>query len=176
MDISDRELRSLLNIAFRAARQQGLGVADAEDVSSVAVLRLLESREQVQHPVAWILLVARRRAWAIRRRHSVRDRFEEQQSALSVEARLSSDSLEGALDLKAALLALGGTEKNTFLWRYLEGQSLGTIAATTGLSVETVKRRLKRGRQSLYRALSGRSVRTTQRFAKTRGELVFSSV
>jgi RNA polymerase sigma factor (sigma-70 family) len=174
MDISDPELRSLLNIAFRVARREGLNVADSEDVSSVAVMHLLESAEEVQHPVAWIVLVARRRAWAMRRRHGVRERFEEQQSVLSDESRLLSDSLEGALDLKAALLALSGTEKNAFLWRYVEGQSLGAIAATTGLSVETVKRRLKRGRESLHRSLSGRSVRNMQCFTQGRGDLALS--
>src|SRR5690606_7558141 len=121
MDISGRELRSLLNIAFRVARREGLSVADAEDVSSVSVLRLLETTEKVRHPVAWVLLVARRRAWALRRGRRVRERFEDQQLVLFGEGAMASDSFEDVLDLSAALLSLGGVEKNALLWRYVEG-------------------------------------------------------
>src|SRR5690606_13472469 len=127
--------------------------------------------EKVRHPVAWVLLVARRRAWALRRGRRVRERFEDKQLVLFGEGAMASDSFEDVLDLSAALLSLGGVEKNALLWRYVEGKSLGAIVGSTGLSVETIQRRLKRGRQSLHRALAGRSVRSSRRFARAQRSL-----
>ena len=162
MDMSNGNLSSLLNLAFRVARREGLCVADAEDVSSATILRYLEVSAEVVHPSAWIFLVARRNAWAFRRKRVVRDKHEEEQLRVFGGMQcLEAESIENQLDLKAALGALSATERATVLWRDLRGESLEIIAKNTGLSLKTVKRRLKRGRVLLQRSLAGRSVRSS---------------
>jgi RNA polymerase sigma factor (sigma-70 family) len=117
--------------------------------------------DTVEHPNAWIRLVVRRKVWAIRRRSSLHRNFEGQQFAHERELGEDDfDSLECLLDMKAALFALGETERYAVVRRDVEGASLSTIADSSGLSLKTIKRRLKRGRQRLNRALEGRSVLT----------------
>lgn len=160
MDAPNGNLSSLLNLAFRVARREGLGVADAEDVSSVTVLSYLEVSTKVERPSAWVFFVARRKAWALRKRSVVRTKYEAEQLSFLADAQAAhSESIETLLDLEAALDALGPIERVAVLWRDLAEESLGAIADTTGLSVKTIKRRLKKGRASLQRSLGGRSVR-----------------
>ena len=164
MDAPNGNLSSLLSLAFRVARREGLGVADAEDVSSVTVLSYLEVATKVERPSAWVFFVARRKAWALRRRSVVRTKYEAEQLSFLADAQAAhSESIETLLDLEAALDALGPIERVAVLWRDLAEESLGAIADTTGLSVKTIKRRLEKGRASLQRSLGGRSVRGSLR-------------
>lgn len=164
LHLSSEELGTLLGIAFRVARREGLSPSDAEDVASIAVMDFLEVSAEVLRPSAWICSVAKRKAWALRQRSAVRYRLlEENRDHLRPPRDLEENSVEILLDLRAALSSLSQMERRAVLGRHLAGESLEVIATSVGVSVETIKRRLKRGRSSLKRNLSGRSVRSSFR-------------
>lgn len=152
MDISRENLLSLLNQAFLVARREGLCEADAEDVSSAALLSYIEVAAKVQHPSAWVRLVSRRKAWASRRVCVGRTQYEF--DLLSDAQHADSEPLEKMLDLKMAIGVLRPTVQASLLLRYLKGESFGIIANATGLSERTVKRRLRKSRHSLQRVLT----------------------
>jgi RNA polymerase sigma factor (sigma-70 family) len=161
---SSEKLTTLLGIAFRIARREGLSTSDAEDVASIAVMDFLEVYDEVLHPRAWICAVAKRKAWAFRQRSAVRRRLlEENHDQLRPRPDLEANPVEILLDLRAALTSLSQIERQMVLGRHLKGESLEVIATSAGVSVETIKRRLKRSRLSLKRNLSGRSVRSSFR-------------
>jgi RNA polymerase sigma-70 factor (ECF subfamily) len=160
-------LIELWNIAFRVARTQGVPTADAEDVASLTVVDFVECKATILQPSAWIFLVARRKAWALRRKQAVRSRLlEEYGHELVSSGERGHNSVETMLDLRAALCALDQESRQAVLERHLLGEPLEKVARTAGLSVETVKRRLKRGRETVQRSLEGRSVRSSFRFAE----------
>lgn len=151
------DLSALRRIAHRAAIREGLSRSDAEDVASIALMHYLKAAQKVQHPIAWVFLVARRKAWLMRRRENIH------RAEAAVNFPISStssdfESVETELDLKAALAALAPTERSAVLFRYVEGRPVEAIAETLGLSTTTVKRRLRSGRESLRRALTGQTV------------------
>lgn len=152
MDISQKNLSSLLNLAFLVARREGLCEADAEDISSAALLSYIEMEEKVELPSAWVRLVSRRKAWAFRRGYMARSQYE--LDVLTAAQYADSEPLEKMLDLKIAIGVLRPTVQVSLLLRYLKGESFDVIAGATGLSESTVKRRLRKGRHSLYRVLT----------------------
>lgn len=157
MDSPPVDLSALMRVAHRAASREGLCPSDAEDIASIALMHYLKSAPSVQHPIAWVFLVARRKAWLLRKRESnLRP-----ESDYASEASLFSDrfcTIETDLDLKSALAALAPAERNAVLFRYVEGRPVEAIAKTLGVSATTVKRRLRSGRESLRRALTGQSL------------------
>jgi len=168
MDALNRKFLALMGIARRAARREGLSAVDAEDVASTALMQYLEAEESVTHPRAWVLLVARRKAWALRKK-SRSQQWSTEDETSHIEAMPAHQvCLETLLDLKAALLTLDKSERTAVLGRDFEGQPLRVVARASGLSIETIKRRLTSGRTSLNRALSGRSVRRYQHVVVSR--------
>src|SRR5690606_36703767 len=143
-------LIELWNTAFRVARKQGVPPADAEDIASLTVIDFVECKATILQPSAWVFLVARRKAWALRRKQSVRSRLlEEYGHDLASAADRGHNSVETMLDLRAALCALDHESRQAVLERHLLGEPLEKVARTAGLSIETVKRRLKRGRETV---------------------------
>lgn len=148
-------LTELLELAFRVARGQGLSPVDAEDVSSLTMLSYLEA-ENVRQPIAWVCAVARRQVWSLRRKRAVRSKFAVEELNIVEELQSRSPwSLENLLDVKDALDALGPAERTAVIGRDLRGESLLEIADTSGVSVSTIARKLKRGHASLQRSLRG---------------------
>lgn len=151
------EFTELLKLARCAALREGLTNEDAEDVASIAITAYWQSRGVIRNPVAWIRLVAKRHAWKLRLHNSMkRDVESRDRATLLMLHDDSSCSLDEWLDLRAALLNLRQLERQAVFRRDVEGASLESIADSTGLSSSTVKRRLRRGRESLRLALSGR--------------------
>ncbi len=166
---STRELQTLIDIARRTARREGLNWADADDVASATIVSYLEAVGDVHHPSAWVCLVARRQAWSIRRKWSVRRKYEEDQSWYWGQSRRhEEESIERQLDAKLAFASLATSDRNVLMSRDVAGDSLKVIAESTGRSVETIKRRIRRGRESFARALAGRSVRVSLHAADLR--------
>src|SRR5690606_13709016 len=99
-----------MTVAHRAATREGLSQSDAEDVASIAVLHYLKSAPTVEHPTSWIFVVARRKAWVLRRerlRH-IENTFRSSGDPTSTLV----ESVENQLDLKAALAALAPIERH----------------------------------------------------------------
>jgi DNA-directed RNA polymerase specialized sigma24 family protein len=147
-------LENLLATARRAARREGLSIADAEDVASMTLLSYVEAANDVRHPNAWIRLVAKRNAWALRRSQGEEERWSRRNESRAV----ATPSVDIAIDVTAALLSLGPWERLAVLRRDVEEAPLQAIADSSGLPLTTLKRKLKRGRGLLHRALSGKSV------------------
>lgn len=159
---STRDLLALIEIARRTAMREGLNLADADDVASATILSYLEAVGNVHFPSAWVCLVARRQAWSMRRKLIVRRRYEDEQAWYWGPPRRHDDeSPERQLDAKIAFVSLAPSERTVLLSRDVAGDSLKVIAENTGRSVETIKRRIRRGRESFARALAGRSVRAS---------------
>lgn len=161
----ERLLATLWGEAFRSARRERLPAADAEDVASMALLDFMEAKFTVLQPVAWIRLVARRKAWSLRRSNVNRARLlVEHEPGVSPPApEAYSSSIELQLDLRASLGSLPQTERQILLARSLEGDAFEDIATAGGWSVSTVKRRLNRARRSLRLRLIGASLRSSFR-------------
>ncbi len=159
---STHEMKTLIELARRTARREGLNWADADDVASATIVSYLEAVGNVHHPSAWICLVARRQAWSIRRKWSVRRKYEEDPSWYWGQLlRHEDESMERQLDAKLAFASLATSDRNVLMSRDVAGDSLKVIAESTGRSVETIKRRIRRSRESFARALAGRSVRVS---------------
>lgn len=161
---SREHLRTLLGQARLAARREGLEYADAEDVASVALMQYWEVREKVEKPTAWIRLVAKRKAWDHKKRERSQQALVEENARRTLEVNGGEDySVDTTLDLRAALSTLDSVQLQTLFKRDVEGEPLGVIAHSTGLSRATVKRRLRTARSVLQRALAGQSLRSSFR-------------
>ena len=163
---NENEHKRLLRIARRTARREGVSTADADDIASTVLVNYLEARASISSPVAWVVLVARRVSWAFRRKEAVSRCYgAEVLEGFGRSVQLDERGVDGYLDLRAALFSLDDEERYVVLHRDFGGRPVESIAESTGLSPETVKRRLRRGRQTLKRALSGRSLRGGLRLA-----------
>jgi RNA polymerase sigma-70 factor (ECF subfamily) len=99
-------------------------------------------------PVAWVRKVALRIAWRHREREAARARVEGLGSQ-------GGESLDGDLDLVAALVGLPDRHAAAIRLHHLQDLPIVDVAEQLGCSVSAAKVLLMRGRQQLGRRLSG---------------------
>lgn len=149
----------LLRLARVTARGEGISEVDAEDIASHVLIKYIEAGDSVRFPRAWVKLVARRNAWNLRRYLSSQCPIEvHEHSALDPGVPHEETLLEQHLDIRAAMVSLNDEKRSLVYLRDFAGEGLESISKKTGLSVTTVKRRLKAARSTLRRALTGRAV------------------
>lgn len=124
--------------------------ADAADLTQDVFLRLLRSRqvERVEEPRAFLTTLARRTLFTFWRRREIEQAYLD---ALQSLPEASAPSAEQQAQARQALEALdrllGGlpaSVREVFLCSRLDGMTHVDIARTTGLSVATVERHMKR--------------------------------
>jgi RNA polymerase sigma-70 factor, ECF subfamily len=141
-----RLLRQLT--AITADREQGL------DVLQDAYVRAWQHWDRVSRlddPEAWVRKVAWRLAMSRWRHVAVTLRW---QSRLSLPREASTDDLDDALDVRAALARLPAGQRLVLVLHELCDLSVAQVASETGLSQGTVKSRLMRGRAALAAMLA----------------------
>ena len=135
----------------------GCKVAVAEDLTQetfLAAVSELKKGRPVEHPVAWVLGIARHKLLDHYRREERETRkltAVQQAESIADEALVRSGeaSRERALE---ALGAVAGSQRAALVLRYLDGFSVPEIADTLGRSVEATESLLARGRESFKRA------------------------
>ena len=146
--------RLLEHVAWlrRLAGTLVLDAARADDVTQQTLLEALQrAPARVDHPRAWLATVARNvaRSWSRgdARRQSLERATahpESEPAADEVVARTAQHH-----QVVGAVLALAEPYRTTVLLRFFENQKPGAIAKRTGVPVETVRTRLKRGLELL---------------------------
>ncbi|MEM7310904.1 MAG: sigma-70 family RNA polymerase sigma factor, partial [Planctomycetota bacterium] len=156
----EQELLAHQGFLLRLARRLAADEAAAEDLVQDALVRALERPpERRDAPRAWLATVLRRVAGRSARTHARRARRE--RSAARTEATAGSlAEVDERLDAHASLLAqlrrLPTGERQALFLRYGEDKSPVDIAAQLDVSTETVKTRLRRGRERLRAMLDQR--------------------
>ncbi|MEM9378810.1 MAG: sigma-70 family RNA polymerase sigma factor [Planctomycetota bacterium] len=122
--------------------------AAAQDVAQETWRVALEGRDaRVEHPRAWLRGIARRVAW--RRVREDRRRANREAEVARAESGGDEPTLAWGDALQAALRRLDAPYRETVVQRYLKGLPPREIARRTGVPLETVKSRLKRGLAAL---------------------------
>ena len=103
---------------------------------------------RLDDPVSWVRVVAWERSVSAFRRRTIADRFRRIVRRRRPEASRRSGADE-ALDIQGALRLLPDTHRRTLVLYDLCGLPMDRVADETGVPVETVERRLSRGRASL---------------------------
>ena len=138
----------LLHDAFLRRVARGLVQAtDADDLVQATYARALAAGPRTDKPVhAWLRVIAQRLAWRWgTRESSLRAREARARRPASVptpETVLERE--EERHHVIRAVLALPDRDREVLILRYLEDLSLGEVAVTLGLPVETVRTRQKR--------------------------------
>jgi RNA polymerase sigma-70 factor (ECF subfamily) len=157
MESSPNDLRPerLLEHVAWLRRRAGPRVRDAARADDVTQQTLLEALQRaparVDHPRAWLATVARNfaRSWS---RSDTRRQSLERATARS-EAEPAADEVVARTarhhQVVGAVLALAEPYRTAVLLRFFENQKPGAIAKRTGVPVETVRTRLKRGLELL---------------------------
>lgn len=134
------------------------GPQDVEELSSDAFVALWENAESLREDSSlknWLAVVARNRAL----KHLGKFRLEEplEEDFLDVEDNPLAGEVERreeARQVRAAVYSLPGEDRDIFLRHYFWRQSVSQIAVETGRNENTVKSRLKRGREKLRQKLT----------------------
>lgn len=141
----------------RLAATLVVDAAAADDVAQETLRIALEQPPRdASHPRAWLATVARR----VARRLGLAgaSRIEREQQAAAREAQPAADEVVARAELQhavsAALLALAEPYRTTLLLRFVDALPPRTIAARTGVPVETVRTRTKRGLELLRERLT----------------------
>jgi RNA polymerase sigma-70 factor, ECF subfamily len=113
----------------------------ADEATSEAFVRLLDYRDGVRDPVAWVFRTAFRLAAAELRRERASDQEMEEGSALYAPGLPS--------DLVAALRRLSPDQRVAVFLHYYADLPVSEVARLSGSSSATVKVRLHRARRSL---------------------------
>ena len=128
------------------ARALTADAADADDVVQDTLMAALERSEPPRKPRGWLSAVLRNRV-ARRRRAEVREKRRRLRAARP-EQMASADEVAQGLELQRlvveAVLALKEPYRSTIFHRFYEGHTPAESARMLGVSVETVKTRLKR--------------------------------
>lgn len=102
---------------------------------------------------AWLRSVAVRTALKRLRWRSVRRRFGlrmQDQGALDLPETLEPEVYSGLVRLHEALEKLSAADRVAFVLRFFEGMELTEVAAACNVSLATIKRRLRRGRDRMH--------------------------
>ncbi|MBL8843109.1 MAG: sigma-70 family RNA polymerase sigma factor [Planctomycetes bacterium] len=141
----------------RLAATLVVDAAAADDVAQETLRIALEQPPRdTRHPRAWLATVAR----SVARRLGLAgaSRTQREQQAAAREAQPAADEVVARAELQhavsAALLALAEPYRTTLLLRFVDALPPRTIAARTGVPVETVRTRTKRGLELLRERLT----------------------
>lgn len=153
--LTDAEYRRLSALAMKVALTLSLNRQEAEDVAQdVAIVLWLRISSPHSKPirdrVRWVAACARNAAARVAKR---------QRKELPIPALVSAiaetpRSIDGRIDLAAALSRLPASEQELFRLRHVERMSVSGIAVRTGSSESTVRRRLRMVRAALINALA----------------------
>ena len=151
----DGAFRDLFRPAFGVAYRILGNVTDAEDAAAEALARALVRWRKVgslPYREAWVMRVAANVAIdTVRRRRTVPI-----QDALPMQDAVSDDGTENAqlrIALVAALAALSRRQREVVSLRYVAGLTEGEVAASLGISVNSVKKHMLRGTTSMRERL-----------------------
>ena len=130
----------------RLARALTANASDADDVVQDTLVAALERSQPPRNPRGWLSAVLRNRI-ARHRRAEVRERRRRLRAARP-EHMASTDEMAQGLELQrrvvGAVLALKEPYRSSVFHRFYEGHTPAESARMLGVSVETVKTRLKR--------------------------------
>lgn len=140
---SDQELAEFCRYACIVARGLGLQLADAEDVSQTAVLRLWLCAEDVEVPRAWLRTVVRHLALAILRSRATSSL----KTALEVDGR-SQRGIIARIETRDLLESLPPRQRLALL-HFALGFSQIEIAARLETTPKAVERLIARARTLL---------------------------
>ncbi len=152
------DLSGLDSLRRLAARIVGVGV-DPDDVVSESLLFGLRERSgSVRHWGAWLKGVVRKKALEARRAQVRRGAHEAE--VAGAESPMNPVDIASSLETHEKLLAaVKGLEEpyRTAVWRrYVEGKEAAEIARESGVPVETIRTRTKRGLERLRHDLDQR--------------------
>ena len=129
----------------------------ADDLVQQTVLQSLAGRQSFRPGTnfpGWLLRIERNEfISALRRQRPTVELSEAVANTLSTPPRQESGIV--MREFKAAFRTLAGTQRRTLLLTALEGDSYGTTAARSGVSIGTVKSRVSRARARLRVLLDG---------------------
>jgi RNA polymerase sigma-70 factor (ECF subfamily) len=161
LDAFQRELVALLPRLRRLARALARDAADADDLVQLSLERALARREQWTPGTqlhSWVFTIMKR-AWIDEARSRTRRRrwlapaaegeFVADPTAVSLETRLTADSVE------AAMSRLPDDQRLAVALVLVEGLSYREAADVLEVPVGTLTSRLVRGRQALMAQLQG---------------------
>jgi RNA polymerase sigma-70 factor (ECF subfamily) len=125
---------------------------DTEDLLQDVLFHLVRHMGSIEHPEkirAYLAQVAVRTSFNVVRKHVRRKRFLEEfrrveQGSASLSARFVAADI---------LSRLGADDRQLLAKRHLEGHTLGELSAWEGVSLATVKRRLRRATNNAERVL-----------------------
>lgn len=130
--------------------------ADVEEVCMDVFLALWHNREKIHSDNlrGWLVRVARNKACDLMRKKGVRTVPLEDLLAVDDDRILDEmEQKEKSHLVRDALGKLGEPDREIFLRYYYYEQKIGEIAGEMGMNPETVKSRLKRGREALKKIL-----------------------
>ena len=135
----------------------------AEDVMQDVFIALLESRQAVQHPRAWLLTATRHRCLNV-----LRDgRFETPYDTLP--ETVGDAPRDEAVFVEQMLSLLSDEERQAFALHHLDGFRYREIAAGLEVPVGTVQSRCRAARKKLKEALANEEKRLAQNVGKENG-------
>ncbi|MEM9801818.1 MAG: sigma-70 family RNA polymerase sigma factor [Planctomycetota bacterium] len=143
-DLARRHGDYLRRLAFALVHDEAAALDLAQETWRVALER---GTAEVDEPRAWLGGIARRIAW--RRHRDDARRVARERDAARHEAETDDESLDWGDTIQAALRRLDEPFRDTIVQRYLHDRKPREIARRSGISVETVKSRLKRGLAAL---------------------------
>lgn len=130
--------------------------ADVEDVCMDVFLALWHNREKIHSDNlrGWLIRVARNKACDLLRKKGIQTIPLEDLVVESADHALEGlDQKERSRMVRDALYKLGDSDREIFLRYYYYEQKINEIAGEMGMNPETVKSRLKRGREALKKIL-----------------------
>lgn len=124
--------------------------ADADDLMQDVLLHLAEKAQHIEHPKrvrAYLAQVAVRTSFNLVRKQMRRRRFLEALGDLSPSSVQSSQAF-----IAADILArVGQNDRRLLIGRHAEGHTLEQLSTREGLSLATLKRRLKKATENVER-------------------------
>ena len=140
-----------------------------DDLVNDILLRVLQNVERVRDPAklrSWVLSVAINTVRSALRKRTVRRRFLVNTAEPPEAAARAGNPEAAALVRKSftVLSRLPANERIAFTLRYVDGQSLESVAELCGCSLATAKRRIKRAEQRFF-AIAKRDPALAERLA-----------
>ncbi|MEM6956095.1 MAG: RNA polymerase sigma factor [Myxococcota bacterium] len=153
-----RHARRLLNLATRLLGS----LEEAEDVVQDAFVSAFDDLHRLQEPKAFGAWVARitvrlvHRRWRrtkLRRTLGFRGADELGGLESLADPRADAETRARLAELDAALRSLAAEDRSAWMLRHVEGMQLEQVAAVSGCSLATAKRRIRRADERVQRTL-----------------------